>query len=262
MKLSGWHVCCSLFLAALLCVPAWAADADTNSASATDTYSTLPGTLKYVEGQAQFNGNALNPKSVGETLGIGQTVSTERGHAELVLTPGVYLRVGDNSSVKMNDNSLSNTVLHLLDGHVMVDVTEFHKENDIRIKEGNATTRLLKTGLYDFDLSANQIRVFKGRASVDEGDRSVTLTAGHDVTLAENAPKKAKKFDESKLKTSTLYRWNDLRSTYMAEANPENQWGLYNPYWGPYWGGWGPGWGWGDWGWGWGGWGGPWGWWW
>jgi hypothetical protein len=256
MKLSGWQVISSLFLAAVLCVPAWA---DSNSASASDTYSTLPGTLNYVEGNAQFSGTALNSKSVGQTLEIGQTLNTQRGRAELVLTPGVYLRAGHNTSIKMNDGSITDTALHLLHGQVMVDVTELHKQNDIRIQEGNATAHLLKTGLYDFDLNHQQIRVFKGKALVHEGDRNVTLKSGHEMTLAENAPKKAKSFDKSKFETSSLYRWNYLRSTYMAQSNPENQWGWYDPYWGPYWGGWGwgPAWGWG---WGWGGWAGPWGW--
>jgi FecR protein len=256
MKLSGWQVISSLFLAALLCVPAWAADTDTSSASATDTYSTLPGTLNYVEGQAQFNSNVLNSKSVGETLENGQTLSTERGHAELVLTPGVYLRAGDNSSLKMDDNSISNTSLRLLHGHLMVDVTEYHKQNDIRVKEGNATARLLSKGLYDFDLNDQQVRVFKGKAVVYEGDQHVMLKGGHDIALAENAPRKAQSFDESKLESGSLYRWNHLRSTYMAESNPQYNWGWNYPYWG-----WGPGWGWG-WGWGGWGWGGPWGWWW
>lgn len=196
---------------------------------------------------------------MGETLEVGQTLNTERGRAELVLTPGVYLRAGHNTSLKMDDNSISDTALHLLHGHAMVDVTEFHKQNDIRIQEGNATARLLKTGLYDFDLSSNQIRVLKGKALVHEGDRNVMLKGGHDITLADNAPTKAQKFDQSKLEASSLYRWNHLRSTYTEESNPANQWDWYDPYWGPYWGSWwGPGWGWG-WG-GWGGWWGPWGW--
>jgi hypothetical protein len=256
MKLSRMQAICGLFLAAVLCVPA--------SASTTDTNSALPGTLNYVEGNAQFEGTPLNAKSVGQNaLEIGQTLSTQEGKAELLLTPGVYLRLGNNSSVKMVDNSLTDTALQVMSGHVMVDVTDLYKQNDIRIQEGNANARLLKNGLYDFDLKDNHIRVFSGKTVVDEGDRHVTIKGNHEITLAENAPRKAKPFEKKEFESGDLYRWNTLRSTYIAEANaPANGW--YGPnwwgydWWGPGW--WGPGWfgpGWG-WGWGWGGWWGPW----
>jgi hypothetical protein len=261
MKLSRLQGMASLCLAAILCVPAWASNTDTDSA--------LPGTLNYVEGHAQFNGTSLNSKSVGEsTLGVGQTLSTQGGKAELVLTPGVFLRAGDNTSVKMVADSLTNTMLKLVEGHAMVEVTELYKQNDIRIREGNTVTRLLKPGLYDFDLNQNQVRVFDGKAIVSEGDRHVTLKAGHDTTLADNALSKSHKFNKEAFVNDELYKWNSLRSTYLAEANVGSaQWAMTNGWydwgwgWGPGWWGpgwWGPGWGWGWGGWGWGGWWGPW----
>jgi FecR protein len=242
MKPSKFQVMAGSFLAGILCVPAWASNTDANSA--------VPGTLNYVEGQAQFGDTSLSPKSIGQsTLEVGQTLNTERGNAELVLTPGVFLRAGNNTSVKMVADSLTNTDLDLLKGHAMVEVTDLYKQNDIRVQEGNATARLLKTGLYDFDLKWNQIRVFEGKAVVHEGDRDVVLKRGHEITLAENAPKKSQKFDKETLTQDELWKWSTLRSTYLAEANEGSaQWtavnGWYGPGWGWGWGGWwGPGWG-------------------
>ena len=156
MKLFRLQVFSGLFLAAILCVSAWGSSPDTKSA--------LPGTLNYIEGQAQFNDQLLNAKSVGEaTLEVGQTLSTQNGKAEILLTPGVFLRAGGNTSVKMVADGLTKTELDLVQGHAMVEVADLYKENDIRIQAGNATARLLKPGLYDFDLNQNQIRVFDGR---------------------------------------------------------------------------------------------------
>jgi hypothetical protein len=251
VKLSSLQAMVSVLLAAVICVPAWASN--------TDTTSTMPGTLNYVEGHVQFNDTSLDSKSVGESmLGVDQTLNTKRGKAELVLTPGVFLRAGDNTSVKMVADSLTNTELELLKGEAMVEVTDLYKENDIRIREGNATARLLKPGLYDFDLNQNEIRVFNGKASVTEGDRHVMLKSGRDTALTGDSFTKPRKFDKEAFEND-LYRWSNLRSTYIAEANEgSGQWtmayGWYGPgWWGPGW--WGPGWGWGWGGWGWDGWG-------
>ncbi len=155
MKLFRLQAVAGLVLAAILSVPVWATNAGTNSA--------LPGTLNYVEGQAQFNDQTLNAKSVGEaTLAVGQTLTTQNGKAEILLTPGVFLRAGDNTSVKMVADGLTNTALDVVQGHAMVEVADLYKQNDIRIQAGNAIAHLLKPGLYDFDLNQNQIRVFDG----------------------------------------------------------------------------------------------------
>jgi hypothetical protein len=240
MKLFRLQVFTGLFLAAILSVPVWATNAGANSA--------LPGTLNYVEGQAQFNDQPLNAKSVGQAmLEVGQTLSTQNGKAEILLTPGVFLRAGNDTSVTMEADGLTNTALDLVQGHAMVEVADLYKQNDIRIRAGDATAHLLKAGLYDFDLNRNQIRVFDGKATVQEGDREVTVKSGHEVALANEAPKKAGKFDKKAYENDDLYKWSSLRSAYLAEANVDaartvvvNGW--YGPgWWGP--GFWGPGFG-------------------
>lgn len=68
-------------------------------------------------------------------------------------------------------------------------------QNYLRIDEGNSSARILKPGLYDFDLQQNQIRVFDGEAMVQEGDRQIKLKADHELAVAPNAPEKTEKFD-------------------------------------------------------------------
>src|SRR6266849_3032492 len=167
----------SLFLAALLCVPAWASNPRANSA--------VPGTLNYVEGQAYVAGQSLDHNSIGNTtLEVGQSLTTEKGKAEILLTPGVFLRAGYNSSVKMVAAGLTDTELKLAQGLAMVEVTQIHPQNDLRVVQGDATARIMKPGLYDFDSQQNQIRVFDGEAMVREGDKQIKLKAGHELTVA------------------------------------------------------------------------------
>ena len=89
MKLLQVQGLASLFLAAVLAlsVPAWAS----NNASSN---SAVPGTLNYVEGQANVADQPVDHNSVGKTtLEVGQSLNTEKGKAEVLLTPGVFLRV-------------------------------------------------------------------------------------------------------------------------------------------------------------------------
>ena len=182
-----WKWFVSFFLAAILCAPAWA--------TATSANSALPGTLNYVEGNASIGTQALDSKSIGSTeLKPGQSLVTEQGKAEVLLTPGVFLRIGDHSSVKMISPSLTDTEISIDKGRAMVEVAEIHPENDILVTENGTTTRLLKTGLYDFDQDREQLRVFDGKAAVEDSAHHATVKGGREVILAEDSPLKVQKF--------------------------------------------------------------------
>jgi len=87
---------------------------------------------------------------------MAKTVSTQTGKVEVLLTPGVFLRVGSGSSVRMLTDSLTNTELKLTQGHAMVEVDDIYPQNNLRMVEGEATTRMVKPGLYDFNLRQNE----------------------------------------------------------------------------------------------------------
>ena len=64
--------------------------------------SGVPGTLNYVEGQVTVAGQTVTSHSVGSVqVEPNQTLETGQGKAEMLLTPGVFLRVGDNSAVRL-----------------------------------------------------------------------------------------------------------------------------------------------------------------
>ena len=119
----------------------------------------------------------LDSKSVGSAeLQNGEILSTGNGKAEILLTPGVYLRLGSNSSVKMISDSLTNTQVALDQGQAMMEVDQLYTENNIQVAQSNANTRIEKTGLYDFNADGNQIRVFDGAACARSTYRKRTLT--------------------------------------------------------------------------------------
>ena len=242
MRLSRFQALASLLLAAVLSAPAWGANTDTKAA--------IPGTLNYVEGQASIGDQPLQSNDIGSAqLQAGQTLSTGNGKAEVLLTPGVFLRLGSNSSVQMISPNLATTEVAVDQGSAMLEVSQIYPQNDIRINENGATARIQKTGLYAFDATQGQIRVFDGKAEVLDGDRHVTVKGGHEVTLnetTENGKLKARGFDKQQYEDSDLYRFSSLRSSYLAEANVSSARvyvanGWYGPGWigaGWYWNPW------------------------
>lgn len=238
MKRSLVAVAC-FFLASVLSLPARALDID--------RASVVPGTLNYVEGQASIGDTALNSKSIGSAeLQAGQVIATQDGKAEILLTPGVFLRVGNNSVVQMISPSEADTRLAVEKGHAMIEVAEIHPQNDIRVIENGATIHLLKTGLYDFNARQDAFRVFDGKAKVRAEDKSVTVKGNHELTL-QSATLKPKKFDKKDYENGDLYKWSSLRSAYLAEANVDVASAYAGNFMGPWawdsWG-WGAGWFW------------------
>jgi hypothetical protein len=204
------------FLAALLSVPAWGAGATQPNQIAT------PGTVNYVEGQVSIGQEVLNSNSIGSAkLDANQFLFTGTGKAEVLLTPGVFLRLGDNGSLKMISPDLANTEVGLEKGQATVEVTEIRPENNIQVTENGATTQLLKRGLYDFDAENGTVRVFEGEAAVTEGSRRVKVKGGHEVSITNETVSKATSFDKNADESNDLYRWSSLRSAYVAEANAD-----------------------------------------
>lgn len=209
----------------------------------------VPGTLNYVEGRVSIGAQSVDSSAIGTAqVRMGESLTTAGGKAEVLLTPGVFLRVGENSSVKMIATSITNTEVAVDRGHAIVEVAEIHPENDIRVEADGETTQLLKTGLYDFDADQQQLRVFDGKARVQEPERLVDVKGGREVSLLSGQEAKAEKFDKKSYSGEDLYRWSSLRSAYVAEANVDAG-GYYMANglgpWGPGW--WGAGWYWDPW---------------
>jgi hypothetical protein len=193
-----------MFLAALS-TPVWA-----------DTPA-RPGTVNYVEGQAAIGGQSLDAKSVGVELGEGRSITTLSGKVEILLTPGVFLRLGPNSSAKLVAAGLTDTQVQLDQGRAMIEVDQIFPENHLRVLQGAFAIDLQKKGLYDFDAARNQVRVFDGEALASDNAHHVEIKGGHELNFVAR-DMKAHGFDKKGFEDD-LYGWSRLRSSYLAEAN-------------------------------------------
>src|SRR5580692_4880222 len=155
-----------LVLAGALCVPVVAQQASAGPQAGPPAGPPV-GMLNYVDGQASLGGRALSQSSVGSAQWqAGQTLETQSGRAEVLLNPGVLMRIDNNSAVLMNTAGLADTAVAVQGGRAMVEADQVRPENHIDIQEGPATVRLVTNGLYDFDAAHGIVRVFDGRAEV------------------------------------------------------------------------------------------------
>ena len=174
------------------------------------------GMIHYVEGKVLLEGQPVVPK-FGEFPEVknDQVLQTEEGRAEVLMTPGVFLRVSENSSFRMLSNRLSDTAIEVLSGSTMLEVDELLKDNAITVRYKDATVSLTKRGLYRFDAEAARLRVYDGDAQAIYGVKTVEVHKGRQVGLDESLATTS--FDVKD--TDSFYNWASRRSEYVAAAN-------------------------------------------
>ena len=192
-------------------------------AFAQGTHQARPGTINYIEGQATLNGQELTGKTAGGTeIAQGQTLATTNGKVEVLLTPGVFLRIGENSAVTMVSPDLTKTEVQLDRGQAEVEVDQLYKQNDLLIDQGAAQAKLLENGLYEFDAKAGTLRVFDGKAAVSPAQSAskwITVKEHHELAL-NGEQGKTKDFNrEQAASEDALYNWSKLRADYLGQAN-------------------------------------------
>ncbi len=134
----------------------------------------------------------------GDVVRLSETIETRNGQAEILLTPGVFLRLAKNSTLALTPTP------HLIKGRALIEAAFVSKPVSI----GGAVTAV-SAGLYLFDAGRNSISVYQGKARVGK----VLVKAGRELDLAT--------FTESTFNrkaTDDLYRWSKLRSSTLAVA--------------------------------------------
>ena len=179
------------------------------------------GTVDYFQGDVSIDGLQLISKTARfSTLKEQSVLKTGEGRAELLLTPGVILRVGENSSVRMLDSDLMHTRVQLVSGTAMVEAMESGtdvKDPPVTIIYNNFQSQPVKYGVYEISAEPAQLRVFEGEARVSAGnsDQWTKVKDGHRVALTSEMA--TAKFDDKI--ADDLYLWSRDRSGYLAAAN-------------------------------------------
>jgi hypothetical protein len=183
-----------------------------SAALAQRVISAKSGLVFFVQGRVSVEDGPLSSGEHFRQLKNGESLSTQRGRAEVLLNPGIVLRLGDMSRLHMDDVKLTDACVSLESGSAVVTVNYILKVDRIRLISGGSVILMKQPGVYRLD--AGRLRVFKGKAEVrrDDGSAaSVTVKRGQAVDLDDGL--EIAKFNVKD--TDALQRWASARSARM-----------------------------------------------
>lgn len=189
-----------------------------HAASAQYVVSARAGTIHYVRGRVSVDGQPLQKTPLRfPMLKEGQVLRTGNGRAEVLLGPGVFLRLGEHGAVRMLDTRLESARVEVQEGTALVEVVEMPRGSDVHVVLGPTSTGFKGIGLHRFEAGANELRVLGGHAEVFADDQSVEAGRGKVVHLADTLS--VSRFDP-RFKDA-LHQWAARRSFLLYNSNRE-----------------------------------------
>jgi len=191
--------------------------AGANSAWAQYVVSARAGTINLTTGQVFVDDRPVERKATKFTTLIdGQTLRTNNGRAEILLGPGVFLRIGPHATVRMLNSRLEDTRVEIEHGVALVEVIEIANGSSLHVLLGSSTTTFRGIGLHRFDAGSGDLYVFGGHAEVSAGAQTFDATRGRAVHLLD-VPAESR-FDP-RVKDALL-QWASSRSFRLFVSNP------------------------------------------
>jgi len=167
--------------------------------------SAKAGWVNYVDGQVSVQ--------MHQQVATDMPIETgPRSHAELLLSPGTFLRVGEQSRVVFDSIDLDNIAVRVLKGAVIIEVAEADKHTPIHVTTGNLRTVIVSPGLYRF--SGDTAIVMDGK--VRTVDPATIIKKGKQVTAAEDG------YIENRTELAfadDLDGWSAQRTAKLARSN-------------------------------------------
>src|SRR5580704_12762242 len=139
------------------------------TALAQNVISAHSGLIHYVEGRVLLDGNPVEVKITNfPEVKVDMELRTEDGRAEVLLNPGVFLRLAENSSIRMVSNKLSDSRVEFLSGSAVIEASRelAQKDNFVTIDYKGSSALLRKSGIYRFNSDPAQLRVYSGEAQL------------------------------------------------------------------------------------------------
>ena len=146
--------------------------------------STRSGVVHFFEGSVYLGGQPLQPRfGKFPIIAEGTELRTAQGRAEVLLTPGVLLRLGDNSAIRMVANALSDTRVGLLAGSALVDSAEPSPGTSVTLVYKGWNVHFREKGSYRIDAEPPRLWVQQGTAEVSSGATGAPVSVGQGMYL-------------------------------------------------------------------------------
>ena len=209
--------------AGAICILAFLAVAS----SAQSPYSGRAGLIFHVEGKAQVVGES-EPVSSDKrlrNLEAGEHLRTEAGRVEVILAPGLILRVGENTEFEMVKAHLSELTVRMISGSAILHVLSNTHSGSLSVLSGDKVVKFQKLGVYRLNVPAEKLlglKVFGGQAVVSANGFEHKVRKKWSLALAASASSHVlAKFDRSR--KDSLDEWHRERVAAVEAAERRNK---------------------------------------
>ncbi|HEX5709083.1 MAG TPA: FecR domain-containing protein [Pyrinomonadaceae bacterium] len=182
--------------------------------------SARAGGINYVSGEARVlaaGETSWRALDTSHELASGDAVKTgAAGRLEVLLNPGSYLRVGEQTEFEMADTSLEGVRVRVVRGSVLVEAAGYDDlDPSITVATPQTEVAIMRSGIYRINVLAGgltEVVVVKGRANVGG-----TVVKSDKVARVGAAGVEVAKYD--KKRRDDLDQWSKERGDDLAEAN-------------------------------------------
>jgi hypothetical protein len=150
----------------------------------------------------------------------GSELRTQLGRAEVLLTPGVFLRVGERSEIRMVSNRFRDTRVQFLRGSAIIESTSLSPDTAVTMIYpdsiyGDFQVHILKPGRYRLNSNPPEVRVYEGEAEVVLGARTMPVKEARVLPFSPALLTEHIANDSS----DALDGWSQARSEAIAAGN-------------------------------------------
>jgi hypothetical protein len=186
--------------------------------------SARAGLLNHASGCVLVDGKHIESSRLRVThLMPGQRLRTEDGHAEVMLGPEVFFRLGFAAELEMVSTDLESPRVRLLGGSALIDANGLTAREPVSILVGDSEVRLVRKGLYRLDIpkqGPEVLTVWDGRAVVVRDSREEMIQDGSAVelggTIKSLTPRRVERSGND-----ALDDWSRERAEAIAHINGE-----------------------------------------
>ncbi len=194
--------------------------------AAQSVISTHAGVIHFFEGSVYLGDTQLQPH-LGRFPSIpeGGELRTDTGRVEVLLSPDVFLRMGEKSAIRMVSNDLTNTQIEVRSGSVLIDAGKPNPDTSVTLIFRDWNVRILQKGNYRIDCAPPLLTVREGEAQVRRipDGAPVAIHAGMTLPFAQvlvQEPTAGSVSEAAAPPTGdALSQWNTGRSESIAADN-------------------------------------------
>ena len=206
-------------------------------ATSQEVISAYSGTIHFFEGAVLLDDQPLDHKpATFPSIKQGSTLRTEKGRAEVLLTPGVVFRIDEDSAFRLVSAALTDTQIEFLHGSGIIDSMEASGTPPVTLSYQHCRIRFPKPGIYRIDSDTGVLQAYSGQVQVAAADGKTSnidpaklyfFDLGT-VTNKFGEPNEDEFYDWARGRADAISAENQLASQSTADPGDSSSLGVFN----------------------------------